>query len=242
MTRPLIGITCYVEPASWRVWDDLPTALLPVGYVRQVQAAGGTAVLLPPPAGDVADDVDTALARLDGLVLSGGADVEPSRYHADPHPSVQSARPDRDAWELALAAATAGTPLPVLGICRGMQVMAVAGGGVLEQHLPDRVGHDGHAPAAATYGSQGITIVAGTRLQGLLGDRLDVPCYHHQGVRSHPGYRPAAWAADGTLEAFEDAQAPFRIGVQWHPERGDDPRLFHALVGAAGHASPLMWC
>ena len=234
MTRPVIGITCYVEPASWVAWRDVPAALVPHAYVRHVHAVGGTAVLLPPPPADATEeDVRDVLRRLDGLLLAGGADVEPSRYGEEPHPTVQEPRRDRDAWELALASATAGTATPVLGICRGMQVMAVAAGGALEQHVPERVGHAGHAPAPATYGEQTARVEPGTRLHEVLGDEVVVPCYHHQAVATHPGYLASAWAEDGTLEALEDPVAPFRLAVQWHPERGSDPRLFQALVEAA---------
>ncbi len=136
--------------------------------------------------------------------------------------------------ELAIARATAEVDLPVLGICRGMQVMAVAAGGLLEQHVPDRVGHDEHSPGPATYGSHPVRTVEGTRIARILGEQVDVPSYHHQSVLTHPGYEACAWADDGTLEAMEDPTASFRLAVQWHPEVGTDPRLFRALVEAAG--------
>ncbi|KRF27811.1 gamma-glutamyl-gamma-aminobutyrate hydrolase family protein [Phycicoccus sp. Soil802] len=234
MSRPLIGITCYVEPASRGDWKDVPSVVLPHDYVRQVEAAGGTILVIPPRAD--ADDVVARdiVSRIDGLVIAGGADVDPDRYAApERHPEVQEARHDRDAMELALATAAAEADLPLLGICRGMQVMAVAAGGVLEQHVPDRVGHVDHSPGVAVYGHHVVTTVPGTRIASLLGDVTDVPSYHHQSVLTHPGYEPSAWAADGTLEAMEDPAARFRLGVQWHPEVGDDPRLFDALVAAA---------
>ncbi|HEX8970398.1 gamma-glutamyl-gamma-aminobutyrate hydrolase family protein [Oryzihumus sp.] len=228
--RPVIGITCYVEPATRGDWTDVPSALLPQDYVTKVEAAGGIALLVPPRL-DADDELARAvLSRLDGLILAGGADVEPSRYAAQPHPGVQPGRPDRDALELALARASAEQDVAVLGICRGMQVMAVAAGGHLEQHVPDRVGHDEHSPAPGVYGSHPVTTVAGTRLAAILGTAVDVPTYHHQSVLEHPGYVPSAWAGDGTLEAMEDPRARFRIAVQWHPEAGADPRLFEALV------------
>src|SRR5689334_1273413 len=135
--------------------------------------------------------------------------------------------------EIALATAAAAADLPLLGICRGMQVMAVAAGGLLEQHVPDRVGHDEHSPAPATYGNHAVRTVVGTRLAEILGEEADVPSYHHQSVLTHPGYEASAWADDGTLEAMEDPDAFFRLAVQWHPEVGTDPRLFRALVEAA---------
>ncbi|HEX8496692.1 MAG TPA: gamma-glutamyl-gamma-aminobutyrate hydrolase family protein [Actinomycetales bacterium] len=237
-SRPVIGISCYVEPASWGAWQQVPSALLPAAYVAAVRDSGGVPVLLPPPPPDVRDDggateAERLVGMLDGLVLAGGADVDPARYGEAPHPGGQPPRADRDAAELALAAASATTSLPVLGVCRGMQVMAVAAGGALEQHVPDRVGHQGHAPGPGAYGEQHVRTERGTRLHALLGDALDVPCYHHQAVLTHPGYRACARADDGTLEAMEDPGAPFRLAVQWHPEQGTDLRLFAALVRAA---------
>ncbi len=233
MGRPVIGITAYVERASWGRWVDVPGALVPHRYVRQVEEAGGIAIVIPP-----RPDFDdgTALeivARLDGVILAGGVDVAPELYADERHASVQASRPDRDSTELAIARATAGTDVPLLGICRGMQVMAGAAGGLLEQHVPDRVGHDEHSPAPATYGNHAVRTVAGTRLAEILGEEADVPSYHHQSVLTHPGYEASAWADDGTLEAMEDPDAFFRLAVQWHPEVGTDPRLFRALVEAA---------
>ncbi|WP_347354913.1 gamma-glutamyl-gamma-aminobutyrate hydrolase family protein [Intrasporangium sp.] len=231
--RPVIGITTYVEPASRGDWVQVPSALLPHSYVRQVEAAGGIVVLVPPRPDDGAALARELLTRLDGLVLSGGADVAPERYAAVRHRAVQGVRPDRDTTELALARVTALLDLPVLGVCRGMQVMAVAAGGVLEQHVPDRVGHEGHSPGPAAYGTHAVDTVPGTVLARLLGPRVDVPSYHHQSVLTHPGYAACGWAPDGTLEAIEDATARFRVAVQWHPEEGTDPRLFDGLVAAA---------
>jgi putative glutamine amidotransferase len=233
MGRPVIGITAYVERASWGRWVDVPGALVPHRYVRQVEAAGAIAVVIPP-----RPDADDATARellerLDAVVLAGGVDVAPELYADERHPSVQASRPDRDTTEIAIARATAELDVPVLGICRGMQVMAVEAGGLLEQHVPDRVGHDEHSPAPAVYGSHPVRTVVGTRVAEILGEEVDVPSYHHQSVLTHPGYVAAAWAPDGTLEAMEVPEARFRLAVQWHPEVGSDPRLFEALVAAA---------
>ena len=234
MSRPVIGITTYVEPASWGVWRDVPAALTPFAYIRQVVAAGGLPLLVPPlPEGTAEGEVKDLLGRLDGLILSGGSDVEPARYGADPHPSVQEPRRDRDGSELTLARASSGADLPVLGICRGMQIMAVAAGGDLWQHLPDVIGNESHSPGPGSYGRHGVRIDPGSRLGRILGERVDVASYHHQGVGEHPGLHATAWSDDGLLEAFEDNAAAFRLGVQWHPEVGDDPRLFEALIEAA---------
>src|SRR3954471_23531126 len=164
-SRPVIGITTYVEPASWALWRDVPAALVPHAYVRQVAEAGGLPLLVPPlPADATREDVRAVLGRLDGLILAGGVDVEPGRYGADPHPSVQTSRPDRDGSELELAVESAGSDLPVLGVCRGMQVMAVAAGGSLIQHVPDIVGTDLHSPGPATYGRHEVRIDRASRL------------------------------------------------------------------------------
>ena len=231
--RPVIGITSYVEPASWAAWKDVPAALIPHGYVRHVHEAGGLAVIVPPLPDDATDDdAHEVLSRLDGLILAGGVDVEPARYGQDSHPTVQLPRPDRDASELLLAKVTAAYDVPLLGVCRGMQVMAVAAGGELEQHLPDRLGHEGHSPAPGLYGEHPVELAPGSRLHAILGDHVSVATYHHQGVVTFPGYTATGWSTDGVVEAFEEAGAPFRVAVQWHPEVGADPRLFEALVKA----------
>jgi len=230
---PLIGVTAYAEPASWRVWRDVPAVLLPQAYVDRLTAAGARVLLVPPEHGyDEAAAADL-VSRLDGLVIAGGADVEPSRYDAPLHPLAQAPRPDRDDTELALVRAGVDADLPLLGVCRGMQVMAVAGGGALEQHLPDLLGHDEHAPAPGEYGTHAVRTAQGSLLRDVLGERAAVPTYHHQGVTAHPGYEASAWTDDGVVEAMEAHGARWRVGVQWHPEMDDDLRLFAAFVAAA---------
>jgi putative glutamine amidotransferase len=234
-TRPIIGITTYVEPASWAVWRDVPAALLPYAYVRQVADAGGLPLLIPPlPSDATPEDVREVLGRLDGLILSGGADVEPERYGAAPHPSVQAPRRDRDGSELELARESGPAGVPVLGVCRGMQVMAVAAGGTLDQHTPDLVGHEEHSPGGDEFGSISVSTTESSALGSILGPAVSVHCHHHQSVRSHPGYEAVAHADDGTLEAMEAEGNRFCLAVQWHPEMGRDQRLFDALVKAAG--------
>lgn len=236
--RPVVGISCYVEEVDRAPWVAQRSAVLPYRYVQQVEAAGGLAVVLPPRV-----DVDEVMARevvarVDALVVAGGADVQAGLYGAAAHPSSQDARPDRDAWETALVRAAEEADLPVLGICRGMQVMAVAAGGRLEQHLPDRVGHEAHSPRPGVYTSHHVSPVAGSRLAAIVGDEdLDVPTYHHQAVLPDTvegtGWVPAAWHDDGTLEAMECPAARFRVAVQWHAEEAGGGELFSALVAAA---------
>jgi putative glutamine amidotransferase len=198
---------------------------------------GGVPVLLPPLA--AADAAATVVARLDGLVVSGGADVDPARYGAVPHPRTSGWRPDRDDWELALLDAAEDAGLPVLGVCRGMQLLAVHAGGALDQHTPDLVGHDEHSPGGDAFGTTRVATVPGSRLAALVGDALAVSCHHHQSVRSAPGFRVVARAADGTLEAIEAPTDRFCVGVQWHPETAADVGLVTGLVEAArAHSAP----
>lgn len=229
--QPILGVTAYVESVSWGVWADTRVTLLPHRYVEAIARAGGRAVVLPPSE----DAVDRTLDSLDGLVLAGGADICPDRYGDQPHPQTGGMRPDRDAAELALLHGALGRDLPVLGVCRGMQLMVVAHGGRLVQHLPEAVGHDGHRPAPGRYGDHPVTLAPGSRLHELLGGRTDVRSYHHQGI-ADVGSGPVAtgWADDGTVEAVELPGPSFAVGVLWHPEVGTDPRLFAALVAAAG--------
>lgn len=229
---PVIGISMYSEPASWGTWRDVPAHLLPAKYAIAVSASGATPVLLPPYG--PAADVPAVLARLDALVIAGGADVNPSRYGEQPGEHTARWRDDRDVSEIALLDAAADRELPTLGVCRGMQVMAVRAGGSLQQHVPDVLGHTDHSPGPDTYGSIGVATVPGTRLAAVLGDRLTVPCHHHQAVAKHPGLVASAHADDGLLEGFEDPEMPFWIGIQWHPETSTDLRLFAALAHAAG--------
>jgi putative glutamine amidotransferase len=227
--RPLIGITCYVEQARWGVWD-MPAALVPYSYVRAVEAAGGRAVVVPPSTADPQE----VLSVLDGLVLAGGADIDPQRYGEEPHEQTVGLRPDRDAGELSLLACALDDELPVLGICRGMQIMTVHAGGRLSQHLPDEVGHDGHRPASGVYGEHGVRIDPGSAVGRILGPSAHVRSYHHQGVADAGKLTVTGWAdEDGTVEVVEDPAHRFALGVLWHPEVGDDPRLFEALVQAA---------
>ncbi|MET8505891.1 gamma-glutamyl-gamma-aminobutyrate hydrolase family protein [Streptomyces sp. NPDC004787] len=224
MHRPLIGVTTYLNQARWGVWD-LPAALLPAAYPRLVQAAGGLAALLPP---DEPAAAAEAVARLDGLVVAGGADVEPARYGAETDPRTGPPARDRDSWELALidAALAAGTPL--LGICRGMQLLNVALGGTLVQHL------DGHTEAVGVMGRHPVTPVPGTRYAALVPERTEVPTYHHQCVDVlGKGLIASAHADDGTVEAVELPGPGWVLGVQWHPEMGEDPRVMRALVEQA---------
>ncbi|HET9656085.1 MAG TPA: gamma-glutamyl-gamma-aminobutyrate hydrolase family protein [Kineosporiaceae bacterium] len=234
---PVIGLTAYAVPAAWGVWQA-DAVLLPRSYVDAVLRAGGLPVLLPPLPGTI----EQLLPRLDGLLLAGGPDVDPARYGEQPGPHTQLPSVERDDAELRLLAGAVDGGLPVLGICRGMQLLNVARGGNLVQHLPDLVGGEGHAPAPGVFGGHQVTVKGGTRLAQLLG-RTEVDCvpsYHHQSLdRLGSGLTATAWSADGTVEAVEDPDLPFCVAVQWHPEAGEDPSLFEALVGAARRVRDL---
>jgi putative glutamine amidotransferase len=224
-------LTTYRETAAWGVWHE-PADLLPVSYAAGISAAGGVPMLLPPGTADAAT-VEAVLAGIDGLLLTGGADIDPARYGAERDPSTGPARVDRDCWELALAVAAEQRGMPVLGVCRGMQVLAVAHGATLVQHLPDLVGGDAHCPVVGVHGRHDVKVAPGSRLARIVGDRLEVATYHHQGVAAVAGPLMASgWADDGTIEAVERDDGPWTLGVQWHPEVIGGELLFEAFVEA----------
>lgn len=227
--RPVIGITSYVEDASWGAWT-LPAALVPFGYVRSVERAGGRALLVPP----ALEGVEETLEAVDGLVFSGGSDIDPGVYGAESHEQTNGVRPLRDRAELALLEAAIARDMPVLAICRGLEVLNVVRGGDLEQHLPDRVGHEAHREVLGVFSEHGVDLRATSRVGTLLGDRAAVKSHHHQGVRRlGEGLVETAWAEDGTVEGLEDPARRFLVGVLWHPEEGEDDPLFRALVEEA---------
>lgn len=227
--RPVIGITSYAQDARWGVWH-MPAALVPLAYVDAIEAAGGRAIVIPP----TEEDVEETLDALDGIVFSGGADVDPSRYGAAAHPETDVPQTRRDAGELALLTAALDRDLPTLAICRGFQLLNVARGGDLVQHLPEAVGNDVHKQVPGEFAVHPVEVKEGTRLASIVGATPDVTSHHHQGLgRLGDGLVECAWAADGTLEAVEDPARRFVVGVQWHPEAGEDAALFEELVAQA---------
>ncbi|WP_406166806.1 gamma-glutamyl-gamma-aminobutyrate hydrolase family protein [Streptomyces sp. NBC_00996] len=225
MGRPLIGVSTYLESgARWGVWE-LEAALLPAGYPRLVQRAGGLAAMLPP---DDPARAAATVARLDGVVVAGGPDVDPARYDAERSPRTGAPAPARDAWELALIQAALASRTPLLGICRGMQLLNVALGGTLVQHI------DGHVKDVGVFGHHEVSPVAGSLYAGVVPESCAVPTYHHQAVDClGEGLVASAHAGDGTVEAIELPGSAWVLGVQWHPEMGEDLRVMRALVRAA---------
>ncbi|MGB9111869.1 MAG: gamma-glutamyl-gamma-aminobutyrate hydrolase family protein [Acidimicrobiales bacterium] len=228
--RPVIGITAYEEDAHWGPWSER-AVLVPSTYVHAVERAGGAPMVLP----IQATGLDALIGRVDALVLSGGPDVDPSRYEAEAHEHTQTPRRERDAFELALVGAARGSQTPMLAICRGLQVLNVARGGTLHQHLPDVVGHSGHSPKAGEYAWHEVEVEPDSNLARIVAaPQLQTASHHHQAIaKLGTGLRVAAHADDGTIEAVEDPDLDYLIGVQWHPEVGEDLSLFTALVTSA---------
>ncbi|ETW26170.1 glutamine amidotransferase [Mycobacterium gastri 'Wayne'] len=229
----MIGLTTYREQVQTGIWD-VPASYLPADYSDAVIMAGGNAVLLPPQPVDP-ENANRVLDGLHALVITGGYDIDPAAYGQYPHPATDQPRADRDAWEVALLKRALDRGLPVLGICRGVQVLNVALGGTLHQHLPDVLGHSGHCAGNGIFTTLPVQTVPGSRLAGLIGESADVPCYHHQAIDEvATGLVVSATDADGVVEALESPGNGFLLAVQWHPEKSlDDLRLFTGLVEAA---------
>jgi len=242
MRRPLIGMTSYAQQVTYN-GNEVMAGMLPMTYVRAVHATGGRAVLITP------DDPGTdVLESLDGIVFCGGADIDPAHWGAERHPTT-AGDPERDAGELMLMRGALEMDLPVLGVCRGMQLMAVASGGSLHQHLPDIIGHDRHRAASGTdplaadasaFGRHDVVIQPGSKAHELLGAHLTVNSFHHQAVDDPGAFTPVGWCPDDRiLEIIEDPARAFALGVQWHPERTVDLRVFAALTEVAAERSGL---
>ena len=237
----MVGVTAAVrDHVRYGAWDER-AALVPDAYLAMVAEAGAVPVVLAQVPGMApAAAAGLLAARVDGVVLTGGVDVDPARYDQEAHAETQAPDPARDAFETALLERAVADGLPVLAVCRGVQVLNVARGGTLHQHLPELVGHAGHMPVVGCYARHAVRVAPGTRLAAALGvETSDVPTHHHQGIdRVGRGLVPSAWAEDGVVEAVEDPDAEFVVGVQWHPEAGEDRSLFEAFVGAVRRARP----
>ena len=231
--RPNIGVTAATERVSYGVWEEVPAIISPARYVQAVQRAGGRPILLPPDPED-AEDPSGVLDLLDALVVTGGAgDLDPALYGEEPHPETGPVQEERDAYELALVRAALARELPILGICRGMQVLNVAYGGTIEQHLPDALGHEEHRHTPGTFADHEVRLVPGSLAARAAGaERTPVKSHHHQGIKEvGSGLEVTGWAAeDEAVEALEDPSCPFVLGVLWHPEEDENSRLIKALV------------
>lgn len=228
---PNVGVTCNLEVVKYGLWTE-PAAMVPMTYVRAIARAGGRPLLVAPSPADLADPSEL-LDLLDGVLVTGGADVDPAAYGEQPHAETEPVTADRDAFELALVRAAAERDMPCLGVCRGMQVVNVAYGGALEQHLADRLEHDIHRGDGGEFADHRVEVEPGSLAALAAGaTRVAVKSYHHQGVaRVGDGLRVSARAeGDGTVEAVEDAGRRFVLGVLWHPEEDEADRLIGAFV------------
>ncbi len=257
---PLIGVTTYRQTTSWWSWTR-DAALVPGVYLDMVEVAGGQPVLIPPPGDlppggasprDLPPDgagpdrsatarsrADRLVAGLDGLLLIGGGDLDAARYGQDPDPRNGGTSGARDEIELALVAAALERDLPLLAVCRGLQVLNVLLGGDLIQQLPDRLGSTAHQPRPGAFGAVAVKTEDGSAVRTIFGDRAEVLCSHHQAVGTlGRGLVATAVSEDGVVEAVELPGRRFVVGVQWHPEETGDRRLFDALVAAARDAAP----
>ena len=229
MTLPIIGITSYALRAAFGVWET-ETALVPQVYVHAIDRAGGRPLVVPPSLEGIEETLDV----LDGIVFSGGEDIEPGHYGAEPHPETTNVNKPRDRAELALLRAALERDMPVLAVCRGSQILNVALGGDLVQHLPDVVGDEKHKHTPGVFADHDVTLKSGSRLSHLLGERAPVKSHHHQGYgKLGSGLEPVAWAEDGTIEGLEEPSKRYTLGVLWHPEESDDIALFEGLVREA---------
>jgi putative glutamine amidotransferase len=227
--KPIIGITSYVEQAIFTSWD-IPAAVVPLTYVRAVDEAGGRPLILPP----AADAVDETLEAIDGIVFTGGADLDPSLYGDERHPETTAVRPDRDASEAALMKAALDRDMPILAICRGMQLLNVVRGGNLVQHLPETTGEKAHKEGNGAFARHDVEIDPSSRLGSILGDGAMVASHHHQApARPGEGLHVVARSPDEVVEAIEDPNARMVVGVLWHAEENEDKALFEELVSKA---------
>lgn len=232
MSRPNIGITAATENVSYGVWKEIPAFMSPASYAHAVQRAGGRPLLLCPDPED-AEDPSEVLDLVDALIVTGGAgDINPALYGQERHPETGPIQDERDAYELALVRKALEREVPILGICRGMEILNVVYGGDLEQHLPDVLGHEEHRHTPGTYSDHDVRLEPGSLAARAAGEeRSQVKSHHHQGVREiGSGLAVTGWADDDTVEALEDPSCPFVLGVLWHPEEDEKSQVIKALV------------
>ena len=236
MARPLIGVCAAIERASFGVWSDEPATILPLSYSRAIHGAGGMMAMLPPDR-RASEEPGELLDRIDALVLGGGADIDPDSQGVEAHPETIGTNPDRDHFEIALALGALDRGMPLLGVCRGMQVLNVACGGTLDQHIPDRLGHEIHRPVPGAWAEHEVRIEPGSLAAEAAGtERLTVKSHHHQGIdRIADKLTATAWATDDeSVEAIESGDGGFALGVLWHPEEDATDAIIPALISRAG--------
>jgi putative glutamine amidotransferase len=232
-SRPNIGVTAATERVSYGVWEEVPAVISPARYLQAVQRAGARPVLLPPDPED-AEDPGEVLDLLDALVVTGGAgDLNPALYGEERHPETGPVQEERDAYELALVRGALEREMPVLGICRGMQILNVAYGGTIEQHLPDVLGHEEHRHTPGTFADHEVRLVPDSLAARAAGsESTPAKSHHHQGIKEvGEGLQVTGRAVeDDAVEALEDPSCPFVLGVLWHPEEDENSQLIKALV------------
>lgn len=239
---PLIGLVSDRKVITLGPWVDVANDAIPHSYVAAIEQAGGSPLLIPS-AGSNLTNIDRILDAIDGLFLPGGSDMDSDLYGQAPHAENDEPFRLRDDLEMALTRRAVERRIPVYGVCRGMQVLNVALGGTIEQHLGDRLDMTPHRDDVGTYTAHGITPIAGTRLASVLGTaEMSIASHHHQAVAElGEGLIRSAWASDGVVEAIESSADPFVLGVQWHPEQdlsGGGCLLFRAFVQAASVPDP----
>jgi putative glutamine amidotransferase len=235
MARPLIGVCAAIERASFGVWSDEPATVLPLSYSRAIHGAGGMMAMLPPDRRSSEDPRDL-LDRIDALVLGGGADMDAESQGVEAHPETIGTNPDRDRFEIALALGALDRGMPLLGVCRGMQVLNVACGGTLDQHIPDRLGHEIHRPVPGAWAEHEVRIEPGSLAAEAAGtERLTVKSHPHQGIdRIADALTATAWATDDeSVEAIESGDGGFALGVLWHPEEDATDAIIPSLISRA---------
>jgi putative glutamine amidotransferase len=235
MARPLIGVCAAVERSTFGVWTDEPATLLPLSYSRAIHGAGGMMAMLPPDR-RAEEEPGELLDRIDALVLGGGADIDPEGQGLEAHAETVGTNPDRDRFEIALAREALEREMPLLGVCRGMQVLNVACGGTIDQHIPDRLGHEIHRPVPGSWAEHDVRIEPGSLAASAAGaESLTVRSHHHQGVdRIADQLRASAWATDDeSVEAIESGDGGFVLGVLWHPEEDAADRVIPSLISRA---------
>jgi putative glutamine amidotransferase len=232
-SRPNIGVTAATERVSYGVWKEIPAIISPARYLKAVQRAGGRPVLLPPDPEDE-EDPGEVLDLLDALVVTGGAgDLDPALYGDERHPETGPVQEERDAYELALVRGALEREMPILGICRGMQILNVAYGGTIEQHLPEVLGHEEHRHTPGTFADHEVRLVPDSLAARAAGsESTPAKSHHHQGIKEvGEGLQVTGWAVeDDAVEALEDPSCPFVLGVLWHPEEDENSQLIKALV------------